>query len=105
MTLAKLIYITFPNKESARSIGEILVKENLVACVNILGNIESLYKWEGEFNHNSEILVLAKTSQNLEEKAISKIKELHPYECPAIISFDVTGGNKDFLNFVNFISI
>ena len=98
---AKLLYITLPNKELAQIIAKTLVEENLVACVNIIGNIESLYNWEGKFTQDNEILMIAKTSKAVEEAAIDRIKELHSYDVPCIISLDISNGNQDFLQWIN----
>lgn len=99
----KLIYITWPNKKIATKAAKILVEEKLVACINILGPMDSFYLWQNQLNQTQEIFMLAKTKATLEEQAIKKIKTLHPYDIPCIISFNISNGNLDFLNWINTI--
>lgn len=94
----KLIYTTLPNKEIARDIAQKLVSEKLAACTNILGEIESCYIWEGQLEASNEVALIAKTA--MEEKLIKRLKELHPYQLPCIISLDINGGLPDFLNWI-----
>jgi len=94
----KLLYVTVPDKITATNIAKILVDEDLCACVNVLGTIESHYKWEGKQMHSDEVAMLVKT--NAEKKTIDRIKKLHPFKCPCIISLDITGGNLDFLEWL-----
>lgn len=94
----QLVYITVPDKNLASNIAKILVTEGLAACVNIIGPIESVYLWQNNLKEEGEVLLLAKTS-NL-ESLIAKVKELHPYDVPCIISFNITGGEKHFLEWV-----
>jgi periplasmic divalent cation tolerance protein len=94
----QLVYITVPDKNLASNIAKILVTEGLAACVNIIGPIESVYLWQNNLKEEGEVLLLAKTS-NL-ESLIAKVKELHPYDVPCIISFSITGGEKHFLEWI-----
>lgn len=97
----KLIYITIPNKSTATNIAVILVEEHLAACVNILGEIESYYVWEGKVESSNEVAMLVKVADANEALAIARIKELHPYDMPCIISLKISGGNSDFINYIN----
>jgi periplasmic divalent cation tolerance protein len=99
--MIKLIYITVPDKALASGVAKILVQEKLAACVNILGPLESFYMWENELTQGNEVLLLAKTNVNLEADLIKRVKELHPFECPCIISFDIHNGEPNFLEWVN----
>lgn len=96
----QLIYITAPNKATASEITKTLIKEKLAACVNILGEVESFYSWNNELAQNKEVLILAKTTKDLETPIINKVKKLHPYECPCILSFDINNGDPSFLNWI-----
>lgn len=96
----KLIYITWPDKKSVQQAAKILVEEKLVACANILGPMKSFFIWENKLDKSNEFVMLAKTKASLETKVIERIKELHPYEIPCIISFEINGGNPDFLNWI-----
>ena len=96
----KLVYITVPDKIIATEIAKILVQEKMAACVNIIDMIESHYIWEGKLNSSQEILILAKTTEEMLQRLIERIKMLHPYECPCIVAMDVVGGNPDFLKWI-----
>lgn len=95
-----LIYITAPNAEEARRIGMRLVEQRLVACVNILEGVKSLYWWEGKIADEAEALLIAKSKSALVDKVIEKVKSLHPYSCPCIVALPIAEGNKDFLSWV-----
>lgn len=96
----KLIYITTATKKEAKKIAEILVKERLAACCDIFP-IESVYKWKGKIKKEGEFGVLVKTKKNLVEKIINRVKELHSYEVPCIISFGIEKGYKKFLEWID----
>jgi len=93
------VYITAPTKKEAKKIAEVLVFEKLAACCNIF-KIDSIYRWKGKIEKNGEYGIFAKTKKSLVEKIIKKVKEIHSYSVPCIISFDIEKGNKDFLNWI-----
>lgn len=95
----QLIYITTEDEDEAIVIGKILVEEKLAACVN-LHPIHSIYGWEGEVQEDSEIAMLVKTKEALVDRVIARVKELHSYEVPCIISLPIEKGNPDFLKWV-----
>lgn len=96
-----LVLCTVNSKENAKNIAQILVKEKLAACVNIIKGIESLYLWENEIADDDEFLLLIKTKKNLYEKLESRIKEIHPYEIPEIICFPIEKGLPEYLNWID----
>ena len=96
-----LVYITAKNKAEARKIGRELVKERLVACVNIIEGMNSLYWWEGKIQDDQETILIAKTKESLVKELIEKVKSLHSYNCPCIVSLPVLDGNPDYLNWLN----
>ena len=95
-----IVYITFGNKDQANEIGKILVSERLVACVNIIDNINSIYWWDGKIQNDNEVVLIAKTRDSLVSKIIERVKSLHSYTCPCVVSLPITGGNKDFLKWI-----
>lgn len=98
--MVSVVYSTTSTIESARSIATALVKEKLVACVNILPNIESIYRWKGKIEHEQECILIAKTTDDNVEQVIQKIRSLHPYEVPDIIVFPPVGGLKEYLDYI-----
>jgi periplasmic divalent cation tolerance protein len=93
------VYITAPTKKEAKRIADVLVFERLAACCNIF-KIDSVYWWKGKIEKTGEYGIFAKTKKNLIEKIIKRVKEIHSYSVPCIISFDIEKGNKDFLNWI-----
>ena len=86
--------------EEARTIGRALVEQRLVACVNIIERIGSLYWWEGKINEDSEAMLFAKTKTALVKDVITAVKSLHSYSCPCIVAVPIMDGNEDFLSWV-----
>ncbi len=96
-----LAYITAKDKSQALSIGRALVEERLAACVNVIDNMTSIYRWEGEINEDSEAVLIAKTSAENFNALTERVKQLHTYTCPCVISIPITGGNKEYLNWLS----
>lgn len=95
-----LVYITAPDADAARRVARTLVDERLAACVNLLGPIESIYRWKGNVESAQEVALIAKTRQSLVEALVRKVREIHSYEVPCVISLPILGGNPDFLDWV-----
>lgn len=93
-----IVYCPFPNVSEAKKVGKILVEEKLCCCINILKSYSSLYKWEGKLVEETEFVLLAKTSDKSVDAVERKLKELHPYELPAILRIRVDGVNNEFNN-------
>jgi len=98
--MASVIYSTTDTIDTARSIARVLVKEKLVACVHIIPEIESIYRWQGKIEEANECVLLAKTSERNIQKTIQKIRSLHPYEVPEILVFPPVGGLKEYLDYI-----
>ena len=95
-----IIYVTFNNQENAREVATIIVKEKLVACANLFNQIESIFEWHGEIKNDIEIIMIAKTSTSLVNKTIKKIRALHLYDYPCILSFKIDNGEKNYLKWI-----
>ena len=94
------VYMTAGSIEEARNIGPMLVEQNLVACVNLLENMISIYKWEDKLEEGQEIVMIAKPRQTLMPKLIETVKTLHSYDCPCILELPIQGCNPDFLSWI-----
>ena len=94
------IYMTAASKAEARNIGKALVESRLAACVNILDNMQSIYRWEEEIQEDSEVVLIAKTTEKLVPRLIDKVKSLHSYDCPCIVSLPVIDGYPPFLDWI-----
>ncbi len=95
-----LIYITASTVDEARAIGKDLVSNRLAACANIIDNIQSIYWWEGEIQDEKEVILIAKTKESLVSELIEKVKSMHSYSCPCIVSLPILDGNRPFLEWI-----
>ncbi|MDH5189264.1 MAG: divalent-cation tolerance protein CutA [Rhodospirillaceae bacterium] len=94
------VYVTTPNIDEALSIGRDLVKDHLVACVNIIDGVRSIYRWKDKIEDEKETVLVMKTVENNIDAVTKKIKSMHSYDCPCVVSMDIVGGNNDFLKWV-----
>jgi len=95
-----LIYITTGSMDEAKTIGKELVSSRLAACVNIIDNMNSMYWWDGKIQDDREVIIIAKTKESLVPELIEKVKSIHSYDCPCIVSLPILDGNKTFLEWV-----
>ena len=96
-----LVLSTFPASISVKDIAEILVNEKLAACVNIIPEVQSVFRWENKVDNAPENILIIKTTLNLYDILESRIKELHPYELPEIIAVPIERGLTEYLNWVS----
>lgn len=94
------IYMTAGDKAEAQKIAGELVASKLAACVNILDNMNSIYMWQGEIQEDSEVVMIAKTTRACVPQLVEKVKSLHSYECPCIVSLPVLEGHRPFLDWI-----
>jgi len=95
-----VIFTTCPNKKCAEKISTILVKKKLVACVNIISNVKSIYWWEEKIEKSSEVLLIMKTKEKLFSSIKEEILKNHPYKIPEIICLKIEKGNEKYLNWI-----
>ena len=98
--MVAIIYSTIDKIQDARRIAHALVEEQLVACVNIIPGVESIYRWKGKIENDEECILIAKTVDKNVKKTIKKIKSLHPYELPDIIVLPIVGGLIEYLDYI-----
>lgn len=94
------IYVTCESDEQAKAIGTTLVAERLVACVNLIGGMKSFYWWDGGVQSGNETILIAKSTDSLSGKVTERIKALHSYEVPCVVTLPISGGNPDFLAWI-----
>ena len=94
----RLVYIATADKAEAKKIGKTLVEERLTACVNIIDGMESIYRWKGEIKEDNECVLIAKTPYHIVNDLTERVKELHSYDCPCIISLPLSEqeGNENY---------
>ena len=94
------VYVTAPTMAEAEAIGEALVSERLAASVNLIDQMRAIYWWKGKKESRKEVVVLAKTKASLVEAVIRKVKGMHSYECPCVVSVPMSQGNPDFMDWI-----
>ena len=92
--------MTASSFEEAKKIGRELIEENLAACVNLLENMTSIYKWEDKLEEGQEVVMIAKTRKTLMPKLIETVNSLHSYDCPCILELPIQGGSPEFLSWI-----
>ena len=95
-----LAYITAGSLDEAKIIGKNLVEQNLTACVNLIENMTSIYKWEDKLEEGQEVIIIAKTRKTLMPKLIETVNSQHSYDCPCILELPIQGGNPEFLSWI-----
>jgi periplasmic divalent cation tolerance protein len=97
---AIVVLVTFGSEEEALKIANTLVEEHLAACVNLVSPIRSIYRWEGKIWDEKEWLLIIKTQKQRFEELEKKVKSLHSYAIPEIISFPITEASSTYLNWI-----
>ena len=96
----RFVYMTAGSLDEARAIGRELVESNLAACVNILPGMQSIYRWEGKVEDASEVVMIAKTTAAQMPALTGRVKSLHSYTCPCIVSLRIEGGYQPYLDWI-----
>lgn len=96
---AVVCLVTTP-PDRARPIAAALVERELVACVNIVSGVASVYRWKGAVEHDEEALLVIKTTGEAVGALEDALGELHPYETFELVVLDVTGGATAYLDWI-----
>ncbi len=96
-----VVFITAPDEEEAARIARTIVEERLAGCVNIVKGIRSIYRWEGKVEDEHEVLMIVKTKRDLFNALEKRVKELHSYSVPEIISLPLVEGSEEYLSWLN----
>jgi len=94
------ITTTLNNRGTIEKIGRALVEKRLVACAQIVGPIQSIYRWKGNVEDAQEWLLLMKSRESLYPAIEKEIRRQHPYELPEIVAVDVAKGLSGYLEWV-----
>jgi len=98
---AIIVFMTASNGEEAARLADMLVGSHLAACVQILPEMESVYRWEGKIERAAEILLLAKTTKSKFEELEREVRALHSYDTPEIIAVPVVAGSARYLEWLS----
>ena len=94
------VYCVFANAEEAARIGRTVVEERLAACINILGECRSIYRWQGEVQEAAEVPAILKTAAHQADSLIARIAALHSYDVPAITVWPIDKLLADYAEWV-----
>jgi periplasmic divalent cation tolerance protein len=95
-----VVLVTCSGKEEAERISESLVARGLAACVNVLPGCVSIYRWEGEVQHDKEALMIIKSRRSRFAELEACVRELHSYDVPEVIAVDLSAASRGYLNFL-----
>jgi len=95
-----VIFVTCGSEEEGLKIANALVEGHLAACVNLISPIRSIYQWEGKIWDEKEWLLIIKTQKERFEELEKKVKSLHSYSVPEIISLPISGGSSSYLKWI-----
>ena len=93
--------MTAPDLRTARRLARAVLETRLIACANILRNVESHYRWKGKLERSTEVLLLLKTTAERLKELERKIVSLHPYETPEFVVLNLSSGNAHYLAWLN----
>ncbi len=100
MDAVLLVLSNLPDRERALQLAAALVEARLAACVNVLGECTSVYRWQGAVETAAEVSVLIKTRESLYARLEEAIRSLHPYAVPEVVAFRVCAGLPAYLQWV-----
>jgi periplasmic divalent cation tolerance protein len=100
-TDAIVVFITAPTADEATRLADALVEARLAACVQILPEMQSVYRWQGQVERQKEILMIVKTVASKFESLETTVRKIHSYETPEIVAFPLTTGSSSYLKWIN----
>ena len=100
MTDVRFLYVTAKGADQARELARALLDQRLIACANILPQMESIYRWNGEVQNDREAVLILKTSAPLVARATEAVLKLHSYETPCVLELKIESGAQGYLNWL-----
>src|SRR6476660_4986140 len=97
---AIVVFITAPAREEAIRLADMLVGAHLAACVQLLPEMESVYRWEGKIERQPEILLLIKTTRARFDELEREVRALHSYDTPEIVALPIVAGSEPYLRWL-----
>ncbi|HCQ38740.1 MAG: divalent-cation tolerance protein CutA [Roseibacillus sp.] len=104
MSNVQIVLCSFPDLPKARHIGTLMIEKQLVACVNLIPAVESIFSWEGRTTLEHEVLAVFKTTSERLIELEQELGALHPYEVPEFLVVPVAAGGEDYLKWVQTVT-
>ena len=104
MSKVQIVLCSFPDISKARHIGTLLIEKQLVACVNLIPGVESIFSWEGKTTSEREVVAVFKTTSDRLGELEDEVVALHPYKVPEFLIVKVDSGSKDYLKWVEAVT-
>ena len=98
---AIVVFMTASNGEEATRLADLLIGAHLAACVQILPEMESVYRWQGHIERQSEVLLIAKTTTAKFAELEREVRALHSYETPEIVAVPIVAGSDPYLKWLS----
>lgn len=95
-----VIFITCKDAAEAETIASSLVEKHLIACGNVTTKITSIFQWKGKIENDQEVLLIAKSRNEIMKNIIAEVKKLHSYETPEIIAMPIVSGSSEYLDWI-----
>ena len=92
----QILYTTWPDRDTALKASTQLIQEGLAGCVNLLSQMTSVYSWEGKLETADEVVLLVKTDSRRLKPCRARLRQLHPYQVPCLMAWDVSSCNPDY---------
>ena len=101
MTDKIIVFVTCESREEAEKIAQAIIAEKLAACVNLLPGIRSCYVWERKLTWSEEVLLLIKTTRGRFGQLRDRVRALHSYEVPEVVSVSVDDASQSYLDWID----
>ena len=95
-----VVHVTAKDPAEAEKIAQGLLNKKLVACVNVIAGVKSLFWWEGKIDQSQETLLVIKSQKKHFKKIVQEVKALHSYSVPEVIALPIDAGNPDYLKWI-----
>jgi len=96
-----IVYFACKDKDESKKVAHTIIKEKLAFCANIIPGCHSIYRWKGKVEEAEESILIVKTFPHLVKKLIDRIKNLHSYQMPEIISWKIDDVSSDIVKWAS----
>jgi periplasmic divalent cation tolerance protein len=96
-----VVFITAKNVQEAKRISQRLLEKKLIACANLIKDVQSFFWWEGKVDHAKEVLLILKSKRSCFNRIVKEVKKVHSYNVPEIIALPIVKGYNPYLRWIN----